>query len=96
MRPIFHTRPSASVPLLLGLLLLSASCGGTKGPIYEFQPTDGPLRYALSSEGGNEIETPNGAQGATYTSEAILTLEFGDATEEGTPFTATIETIAGA
>jgi hypothetical protein len=93
MRPIFHTRSAASVPLILGVLLVSGSCGGSRGPIYEFQPTEEPLRYTLSSEGGNEIETPSGDQGATYSSEAALTLQFGDATEEGTPFTATIESI---
>jgi hypothetical protein len=63
------------------------------GPIYTFQPTDGPLHYTLSSEGGNEIETPAGTQGATYTSEASLTLEFGAATDDGMPFTITIESI---
>jgi hypothetical protein len=93
MRSIFHTRSSASVPLILGVLLVSVSCGGSRGPIYTFQPTEGPLVYSLSSEGGNDIETPGGAQGASYSSEAVLTLEFGDETAEGTPFTATIETI---
>jgi hypothetical protein len=93
MRPIFHTRSAASVPLILGVLLASGACGGSRGDIYEFRPTDGPLGYTLSSEGGNEIETPGGAQGATYSSEAALTLQFGEATEDGTPFTATIESI---
>lgn len=93
MRPIFHTRSAASVPLILGAVIGSGACGGSRGEIYEFQPTDEPLRYTLSSEGGNEIETPGGAQGATYSSEAALTLQFGEATEDGTPFTATIESI---
>jgi len=79
--------------MVLCVLLASAACGGSRGDIYEFQPTDESLRYTLSSDGGNEIETPGGAQGATYSSEAMLTLQFGEATEEGTPFTATIESI---
>ncbi len=92
MRPIFHTRSYAAVPWTLAIVLLTGACA-SGGPIYTFQPTEAPLHYTLSSEGGNEIETPAGAQGATYTSEAALTLAFGEITEEGTPFTVTIESI---
>ena len=92
MRALFHTRSTAAVPWTVALVLAAGACA-SGGPIYTFQPTDGPLQYTLSSEGGNDIETPAGAQGATYTSEATLTLEIGVATADGTPFTVTIESI---
>ena len=92
MRSIFHTRSYAAVPWTLAIALLTGACAGG-APIYTFQPTEAPLVYTLSSEGGNEIETPAGAQGATYTSEATMTLAFGEIADEGTPFTVTIETI---
>lgn len=91
MRSIFHTRSTAAVPWTVALVLVAGACASA--PIYTFQPTDGPLHYTLSSEGGNEIDTPAGAQGATYTSEATLTMEIGDETDEGMPFTVTIESI---
>ncbi|MBT8461395.1 MAG: hypothetical protein KJO44_02655 [Gemmatimonadetes bacterium] len=92
MRPIFHTRPFAAVPWAVAILLAAGACS-SGGPIYTFQPTDVPLRYALSSEGGNDIETPAGAQGATYSSQATMTMEVGNPTDAGTPFTITIESI---
>ena len=92
MRAIFHTRSFAAVPRTVALVLAAGACSSA-GPIYTFQPTDGPLQYTLSSEGGNEIDTPAGTQGATYTSEATLTMEMGAATDDGMPFTVTIESI---
>jgi len=92
MRPIFHTRPAATVPALLAAVVLTAACASSGGgPIYELQPTEAPLTYVLSSEGGNDIDTPAGAQGARYNSEATLTVQFGEATESGTPFTVMLE-----
>ena len=92
MRPIFHTRPTATVPAMLAAIVLTAACASSGGgPIYEFQPTEAPLTYVLSSEGGNDIDTPAGAQGARYSSEATMTVQFGEATESGTPFTVTLE-----
>ncbi len=73
MRLIFHTRSYAAVPLILAITVLAGACA-SGAPIYTFQPTEAPLVYSLSSEGGNEIETPAGAQGADYTSEATMTL----------------------
>ena len=93
MRPIFHTRSYAPVPCTLAIAFLTGACASGGTPIYTFQPTEAPLVYTLSSDGGNEIETPAGTQGATYTSEATMTLAFGEIADEGTPFTVTIETI---
>jgi len=94
MRPIFHTRSPATVPSILAALVLTAACGSSGGrPIYEFHPTEAPLTYTLSSEGGNDIDTPAGTQGATYSSEATLTLQFGEVVENGTTFTVTIESM---
>ena len=92
MRSIFHTRSFAAVPATIAAVLVVGACS-SGGPIYTFQPTDAPLRYLLASEGGNDIETPGGVQGASYSSEAAMTLAFGDATEQGTPFTVVIESI---
>jgi hypothetical protein len=91
MRPIFHTRPAAAVPLWLAIATVAGACASK--PIYEFEPTDAPLRYSLSSKGGNDIETPGGMQSASFGSEASLSLSFGKATDEGTPFTVTIDSI---
>jgi len=94
MRPIFHTRSPATVPSILAALVLTAACGSSGGrPIYEFHPTEALLMYTLSSEGGNDIDTPAGTQGATYSSEATLTLQFGETVENGTTFTVTIESM---
>lgn len=90
MRSILLSRPAATLGAM-ALVLAAGAC--SSAPIYTFQPTDAPLKYTLSSEGGNEIETPAGTQGAQYTSDATLTLDFGSAVEEGMPFTVTIESI---
>ncbi|MCL7971762.1 MAG: hypothetical protein M8866_06680 [marine benthic group bacterium] len=93
MRPIFHTRPAVAVPAGCALILAVGACAGSGDPIYEFAPTDAPLMYTLTSEGGNEIETPGGVQGATYSSDARMSLQFEPATEEGTPFTIVVESL---
>ena len=91
MLPVNHTRARSAVPLCLALTLVAGACGSK--PIYEFEPTDPPLHYTLKSEGGNDIETPAGAQSASFSSEASLTVAFEKETEAGTPFTITIESI---
>jgi len=91
MRFVGHTRGLVAYSWTLGAALLAGACGG--GQIYEFQPTDAPLRYTLSSKGGNDIDTPAGTQSANYSSEAALTLEFGKPGDEGTPFTVVIESL---
>lgn len=92
MRPTFHTRSTATVPAILAAIVLTTGCAGG-GPLYELQPTEAPLRYMLSSEGGNDIDTPAGTQGATHSSEATMTLQVGEAVENGTAFTVTIESM---
>jgi len=61
--------------LALGSMLL-LSCAGA-GPIYEFRPTDTPLRYAISDHGDLLIETPMGDQHSTDSTNAAIVLEVG-------------------
>lgn len=89
-----HTRRMATVPLLAGASLLAACASSGSGPIYELRPTAVPLTYVLSSEGSNDIETPAGSQGATYSSEATLVLEIGEELEGGRSFVVTVESFS--
>ncbi len=91
MRSIFHTRPLGTVPIIASALIFGACASSGGGPIYELRPTDAPLTYRLSSEGSNDVETPSGSQGSTYSADAVLTLQVGQAVQVGRTFTATIE-----
>jgi len=55
MRALFHTRSTAAVPWTIGLVLVAGACA-SGGPIYTFQPTDGPLEYTLSTEGTRQTD----------------------------------------
>lgn len=61
--------------LALGSILLLGCAGG--GPIYEFRPTDTPLRYVISDHGDLLIETPMGDQHSTDSTAVAIVLEIG-------------------
>lgn len=91
---MFNTRRSGTVPILVAATLFAGACASSgSGPIYELRPTSAPLTYVVSSEGSNEIETPGGLQGSTFSSEAMLTFEVGEATGAGRTFTAVFESM---
>ncbi len=94
MRPNLNTRGIRAVPIAAAVLFAGACASSGAGPVYELLPTETPLTYVLSSEGSNDIETPGGAQGSTYSSEAVLTLQIGESGEAGRAFTATIESMS--
>ena len=95
MRSTNHTRRVWTVTSVTAALLVAGGCASSGGgPIYELRPTTTPLTYIVTSEGGNEIETPGGVQGSTYSTEAVLTLEIGEATDAGRAFVATIESMS--
>jgi hypothetical protein len=52
-----------------------AGCAGAGGPIYEFRPTDAPLRYRLRDHGALRVETPVGEQTATDSTHASVAVE---------------------
>ncbi len=95
MRQVYHTRRMGPVPALVVLAVLTGACASSGiAPVYELRPTDDPLTYVLSSEGGNEIETPAGVQSTGYSSEAVVTIEIGEVVEGGRSFSALIESFS--
>ena len=56
-------------------LVALAGCAGAGGPLYEFRPTEAPLRYQLRDHGALRVETPVGDQTATDSTHATFSLE---------------------
>lgn len=95
MQPMFNTRRIGAVPVIAVAAFAAGACASSGGgPVYELRPTEAPLTYVLSSEGGNEIETPGGVQESTFSGESVMILEIGDATDAGRTFTATIQSMS--
>lgn len=84
-----------TLSLFAGVILtaaaLAAACGGGRAPVYSFQPSETPLRYSISTEGSQTVETPNGPAGGGYDTEAVLLLAFGDEMTGGRSFSAIFE-----
>jgi len=53
--------------------LLVAACSAS-APIYEFRPTQAPLRYEINDQGTLLIDTPVGEQRSTDSTEAVVTI----------------------
>jgi hypothetical protein len=80
--------------LLAALTCLVASgYGGSRGPIYEFQPTTGPLRYEIIDRGNLLIETPMGEQRAVDSTKATLRLEIGQRSAGGRQVSVVFESL---
>jgi hypothetical protein len=81
-------------PLLATALATACASGGPQ-PTFEFQPASGPLRYVVTAEDVNLVETPMGSQETSSTSEVILLLETGQAAENGVAVSVTLESLEG-
>jgi hypothetical protein len=75
---------------------LSTACASSGArPTFDFQPESGPLRYVMTAEDVNLVETPMGSQETSSTSELTLLLETGQTAGNGVAMTATIESLEG-
>ncbi len=81
--------------LLLSALtcLVASACAGSSGPIYEFQPTPGPLHYEIIDRGSLLIETPMGEQRSSDSTKATLRLEIGQMSAGGRRVSVAFETL---
>ena len=70
-----------------------AGCAAAGGPIYEFRPTDAPLRYRLSDHGTLKVATPVGEQAATDSTHATLVIEIGGSSGAGRTVVASFEAL---
>lgn len=81
--------------IAVAAVLALAACGGTRPapePIYELRATDAPLRYGLEATQRTVIELPTGDDQQIETStDAVLTISYGEATSEGLPFVLTFD-----
>jgi len=93
-----RTNPSsARQGLLTAILTMSlAACASSGAPIYEYRPTESPLRYELTAHISNEIETPGGTQTSGGESDATFTASIGERTDSGTVFSVTFESFRAA
>ncbi len=74
--------------------LLSGACaGGSAGPVFEYGPTDAPLRYQISGSTESAIETPMGPQNQSGTIEATVTVDIGGAVDGGRNVTVVFEAL---
>ena len=73
--------------------LAAAGCAGASGPIYEFQPTPGPLHYEIIDRGNLLIETPMGEQRAIDSTKATLRIEIGQKSAGGRQISVAFETL---
>lgn len=82
------------VPLTWSAAILAAACaGGSAGPLFEYGPTDTPLRYQISGSTESAIETPMGAQNQGGTVEATVTVDIGGAMDGGRAVTVVYEAL---
>lgn len=69
--------------------IVLAACASS--PIYEYLPTESPLRYEFTGSVSNEIETPGGTQTSGGESEAVIAVSIGARTDSGTAFSVVFE-----
>lgn len=81
-------------PLLAASVAAACASGGPQ-PTFEFQPASGPLRYVMTSEDNNVVETPMGTQESSSSMQVTVVLETGQRTADGVAVTATYEALEG-
>jgi hypothetical protein len=67
----------------VAVALVAACAGGTAGPVFEYGPSDGPLRYEVTGETKTAIQTPMGPQNVDASTNAAVTVEVGAQAEGG-------------
>lgn len=67
----------------VAVTLAAACAGGTAGPMFEYGPGGGPLRYVVTSETKTAIQTPMGPQNVDGSTNATVTVEIGAQTQGG-------------
>ncbi|UCD25773.1 MAG: hypothetical protein JSW51_07640 [Gemmatimonadota bacterium] len=69
MRNLFVSLSAATIA--------TACAGGSAGPVFEYGPSEAPLRYEISGSTESVIETPMGSQNQGGTVSATVTVEIG-------------------
>ncbi len=78
--------------IFLSLALLTSACaGGSAGPVFEYGPTDAPLRYSVSGSTDSEIDTPMGPQKQGGKVDATVTVDIGAPVAGGNSVTVVFE-----
>jgi hypothetical protein len=70
-----------------------AGCGGAGGPIYDFGPTEAPLRYQASAHSEMLIDTGMGEMRSSDSSTATLVFEIGGPAAAGREVSVTFEAL---
>ena len=84
-------RRTGNTMLSAGLALVLAGCAGGGAPIYVLHETEQPLRYRMSEEGSQSVETPNGPAGGGFETEAEMLLSIGSSVDGGRAFEVTFD-----
>lgn len=80
-----------TVAVWVALAAFASACGGSRAPVYTLRQSESPLRYSISTEGSQTVETPNGPAGGGYDTDAVLLLAFGGEMSGGRSFSAIFE-----
>lgn len=82
-------RDAIKAAVVVAGVALAACAGGRSAPepVYELRATEQPLRYDLEATQTTVIELPTGGEQEIETAtSAVLSLSYGEATDEGLPF----------
>jgi hypothetical protein len=80
---------------LFAATFATGCASGGPSMTFGFQPASGSLRYVVTAEDRNIVETPMGTQETSSTSRMTLVLETGQRTDAGVAMTATFEDLEG-
>ena len=82
------------IPVITAVLAMACASAAVT-PSLEFQPTTGPLRYAVHSVDGQVVETPMGAQEGEATTDLTFVMEIGGPTAGGLAVSVVLESLEG-
>ncbi|UCG85913.1 MAG: hypothetical protein JSW71_18700 [Gemmatimonadota bacterium] len=77
----------------LAVAVGAACAGGPAGPLFEYGPSEVPLRYEVTSETNSAIETPMGPQNVDATTNVTLTFDIGEQSDGGRRISVVIEAL---
>jgi hypothetical protein len=82
------------IPVMTAVCAMACASAGVT-PSLEFQPTTGPLRYAVHSVDGQVVETPMGAQEGQATTDLTFVMEIGGPAAGGLAVSVMLESLEG-
>ncbi|UCF20244.1 MAG: hypothetical protein JSU87_02220 [Gemmatimonadota bacterium] len=70
-----------------------SGCAGARGPVYEYRPSEAPLRYQINDHSDLLVQTPMGDQHNRDSTIAIVVLDVGQRTADAHEVSAFFETL---